>query len=757
MFTAPRRVGDFAGRGVRARSAACRRRRREFARRPPQPSAGNAAANVPATSASAFQFRTHNRDPAHSPQRVTSPDAARARRCNRRASWRILDATPELVLTANMSSPLPVMPIDGMPNDSGSTVRASGPIEPTDAQLVAGRCAGDATAFEALVRRHYRAAFSVALAHTGNHADAEDVCHDAFVRAAERLEDCRQPDRFAQWLCAIVRNRAHNVVARDRVRRASPLEPETAAEPRESGARRGAVGSARRGSLAALASLPAIQREVVLLHDLHGWSHEEIAGVIGTSSGMSRQHLFKARKRLRGSARRTQLGGFASMNDDSMNDDPIDLSALDPTRDARALHGDHVARSRATRCARARAALAAPPDVLAELAAWSRPALLAAAHRARASRCRRWRDPRRGASASAPARPRRRPRHSAELTELAATRRATPSLVQIARSARVGGWTRPVTTTTSTMITLIEQVCEGSRSSSSTFVVGGVGGVAVGSHVARVRERPRWRRWSRAGLARETPRRRGVRSDSLPARGAAALAAGRSSACTRSPDAGGRRPRAPWRAFAPTSPTSRTTCSPRCCACSRRRSRTGISRSCRRAAPNNVLIDKRFALVRSNQCEDVRRGETAALTRRGGSPVRRGTSPRRIMSRFLRAVLVAATCLPVAAQAQARHVIVRGRVTSDSGRAVSGADDQSHARVRQLMATARRPTRAATTRSIGRAPTSSYSLVVSAPGFQRYIGGSRARRRRLRDRRERRAPRAGRSASPRSCRKQRAR
>lgn len=198
-----------------------------------------------------------------------------------------------------MSSPLPVMPIDGMPNHSGSTVRVSGPVEPTDAQLVAGARDGDATAFDALVRRHYRAALSVALAHTGHHADAEDVCHDAFVRAAERLEDCRQPDRFAQWLCAIVRNRAHNVIARGRVRRASPLEPDTAASA-DNPARDAEVSELRAELLRALAALPPIQREVVLLHDLHGWSHDEIGGVIGTSSGMSRQHLFKARKRLRG-------------------------------------------------------------------------------------------------------------------------------------------------------------------------------------------------------------------------------------------------------------------------------------------------------------------------------------------------------------------------------------------------------------------------------------------------------------------------
>jgi RNA polymerase sigma-70 factor (ECF subfamily) len=49
----------------------------------------------------------------------------------------------------------------------------------------------------------------------------------------------------------------------------------------------------------ALASLSPVQREVVLLHDLDGWTHEDIARLIGTSAGMSRQHLFHARRRLR--------------------------------------------------------------------------------------------------------------------------------------------------------------------------------------------------------------------------------------------------------------------------------------------------------------------------------------------------------------------------------------------------------------------------------------------------------------------------
>ena len=185
-----------------------------------------------------------------------------------------------------------------MATDSGPAGSATSPPDPSDAQLIAEIRAGSAPALETLVRRYYRLAFAVALAHAGNRADAEDVCHDAFVRAAERLEECRKPDRFAPWLCTIVRNRAHNVVAHRKVRRASALEHDSAASG-DDPERDARVAELRSRLVAALATLSSIQREVVLLHDVDERTHDEIAAIVGTSSGMSRQHLFNARKKLR--------------------------------------------------------------------------------------------------------------------------------------------------------------------------------------------------------------------------------------------------------------------------------------------------------------------------------------------------------------------------------------------------------------------------------------------------------------------------
>lgn len=185
-----------------------------------------------------------------------------------------------------------------MTYDRGLNGHASVSFDPTDATLVARTRDGDSGAFETLVRRHYRAAYAVALAQTRNHADAEDVCHDAFVRASQHLGECREPERFARWLCAIVRNHARNAASKGVVRRAASLD-RTVVPSTASPARDAERAELRERLIRALSTLSAVQREVVLLHDLDGWEHEDIAAVIGTSSGMSRQHLFKARKRLR--------------------------------------------------------------------------------------------------------------------------------------------------------------------------------------------------------------------------------------------------------------------------------------------------------------------------------------------------------------------------------------------------------------------------------------------------------------------------
>ena len=168
----------------------------------------------------------------------------------------------------------------------------------SDESLVRRAQAGDDRAFGLLVGRYMRAAYAVSLSVTGRHEIAEDAAQEAFMVAIQRLDDCRTPERFAGWLMTIVRNRARNLVRRE-VLRDTDVVPETAASRGRTPEEATEHTELRERLETALQRLPEVQREIVLLHDLEGWRHREIAEHLGIPSGTVRSHLHFARKALR--------------------------------------------------------------------------------------------------------------------------------------------------------------------------------------------------------------------------------------------------------------------------------------------------------------------------------------------------------------------------------------------------------------------------------------------------------------------------
>jgi RNA polymerase sigma-70 factor (ECF subfamily) len=168
----------------------------------------------------------------------------------------------------------------------------------TDAQLVARVRRGDRAAAGTLAERYLRACRAVALAVTGDASDADDVCQDAFVAAIQRIDGCRQPDRFAAWLMQIVRNRARDHL-RARSRPVLSIDGMAIESPRASPAVEAERQDAQTRLLGAMRELPEERREVLLLHDLEGWTHREIAERMGLPPGTVRSHLHHARRRIR--------------------------------------------------------------------------------------------------------------------------------------------------------------------------------------------------------------------------------------------------------------------------------------------------------------------------------------------------------------------------------------------------------------------------------------------------------------------------
>lgn len=164
-------------------------------------------------------------------------------------------------------------------------------------ELVVRAQRADRAAFAELVRLHLRAVYVIAIAQLGRVADAEDAAQDACVQALLRIGDCREPERFSSWFLTIARNVARDLRDRRRLRDV-PVDDAPALSATEP------LDAAHRDLLRALEHLSESEREVLLLADLEGWSHREIADGLGISEVGSRQIAFVARRKMR-----ERLGG----------------------------------------------------------------------------------------------------------------------------------------------------------------------------------------------------------------------------------------------------------------------------------------------------------------------------------------------------------------------------------------------------------------------------------------------------------------
>ena len=166
-----------------------------------------------------------------------------------------------------------------------------------DAILVRRAAGADVAAFEALYRRHHRRVHGVIVRLVGQAgARAEDLTQEAFVRAWQALPKFRFESAVSTWLHRLAVNTA---LMELRARRSRPLaDDEDALEslsmPDTAG--RAVLG---RDLERAVATLPPRARAVLVLHDVEGWKHEEIAEELGMAVGSSKAQLHRARGLLR--------------------------------------------------------------------------------------------------------------------------------------------------------------------------------------------------------------------------------------------------------------------------------------------------------------------------------------------------------------------------------------------------------------------------------------------------------------------------
>jgi RNA polymerase sigma-70 factor (ECF subfamily) len=164
--------------------------------------------------------------------------------------------------------------------------------EDNEAAAVKAACKGDTEALAGLYERYYATMVWVAYSVLLDRPLAEDAAQQAFATACGRIRSLRHPDRFGPWLTTICRNAAQDM-ARAR-RRAAAFQKAAAAEPSVP------VGSNGfdRAVKEAVDSLPAMYREIVILHYYRGMSYKEIESTLGISGDVVKGRLARARRQV---------------------------------------------------------------------------------------------------------------------------------------------------------------------------------------------------------------------------------------------------------------------------------------------------------------------------------------------------------------------------------------------------------------------------------------------------------------------------
>jgi len=167
---------------------------------------------------------------------------------------------------------------------------------------------GDVEAYDLLVRRYQQRIYALAYNMTGSKEDAEDRVQDVFIKAFRSLRHFKGQSSFYTWLYRIAVNRTINFLKTRKNRVTLSLnDMDAGAErdpayvelrARESPVRDVSLNELQEKLNRALLTLSNNHRTVVVLHDIQGVPHQEIARVMGCSQGTVRSRLFYARQHL---------------------------------------------------------------------------------------------------------------------------------------------------------------------------------------------------------------------------------------------------------------------------------------------------------------------------------------------------------------------------------------------------------------------------------------------------------------------------
>jgi RNA polymerase sigma-70 factor (ECF subfamily) len=181
-------------------------------------------------------------------------------------------------------------------------VNEASPAPPReDERLLVDRAQrGDRGAARALYDAHVRRVHRLVYRLCGDEETARDFTQDTFVRVFQKLDTFRGESAFSTWVHRIAVTVTLNGMRKERRLRRYSDDLDSVAELPASPPRGSTIEPDLRASLAsAIEALPESCRVSVQLHDIEGYTHGEIAAMLGIAEGTSKARLFDARNRLR--------------------------------------------------------------------------------------------------------------------------------------------------------------------------------------------------------------------------------------------------------------------------------------------------------------------------------------------------------------------------------------------------------------------------------------------------------------------------
>jgi len=174
---------------------------------------------------------------------------------------------------------------------------ASAELIAEESELVRRVQRGDSAAFDVLVRRYIRRAFTVAFRLLDHREDAEDLVQETFMILLRQIDDFELGRPFGPWMYRILINRGLNARKSRALRRTEMLPDDViGADAPDLAVERAEVRARFRS---ALASLPPKQRIVIELIELDGFSRAEVADALAISDATVRWHVHDAWRTLR--------------------------------------------------------------------------------------------------------------------------------------------------------------------------------------------------------------------------------------------------------------------------------------------------------------------------------------------------------------------------------------------------------------------------------------------------------------------------